>query len=79
MNIISKTLNQEYITLEELFLCIEEVKNERNVFILKVDGESNINTIMITFPNSNKEMIRYDDVNLKEAIVKALKVYQANW
>lgn len=76
MNKISKILNQEEATFEDLFLCVEEIKREEKVFILKVDGESNMNTVMIMFPNSTQEMIRYDNIDLKEAMIKALKEYQ---
>jgi len=78
MDIISKILNREEVTLEDLFLCVEEIKSEGKVFILKVDGESNMNTIMIMFPNSTQEMIRNDNIDLKEAMIKALKEYQLN-
>ena len=75
MEKILNILNAENIAFEDLFVCVQEIKDNGNVFILKVDGESNINTIMIMFPNSDKEMIRYDNADLKEAMIMALKNY----
>lgn len=77
MGKISNIINKEQVTYDELFIALDEVKKAGNVFILKMDGEreNHNNTIMITFPNSNKEMIRYDNSDLKEAIKMALKDY----
>jgi len=74
---IKEIINNDFSTFEELTSCIEEIKKNGDVFILKVDGErdTNYNTIISSFPNSDKEMIRYDSSNLKEAIKKALFDY----
>ena len=77
MEIIKEILGKNHLTYEELFSCIEEIKSKGDVFILKIDGErdENHNTVMISFPNSEREMIRYDESDLKEGIKKALSDY----
>ncbi|SEE16718.1 hypothetical protein SAMN04487765_1625 [Tenacibaculum sp. MAR_2010_89] len=77
---IKKIINKKQATIDELFTCLEEIKNSGDIFILKMDGEreNNQNTIMITFPKSNKEMIRHDGESLKVLIKKALSDYIRN-
>ncbi len=74
---MKKLLQKEESTLDELFDCIKEIEAAGNIFILKVDGEreENHNTVMITFSNSDKDMIRYDESDIKVAIKKALFDY----
>lgn len=77
---IKKIINKKQATIDELFTCLEEIKKSGDIFILKMDGEreNNQNTIMITFPKSNKEMIRHDGESLKILIKKALSDYIRN-
>lgn len=77
MQSIRKVLNKESYTFDELINCLEDIKNEGDVVIIKLDGEreDNQNTIMITFPNSNREIIRHDGSDLKKSIQKALLDY----
>ena len=77
MENIENILDQEQVTFDELFICLEEIERLGDVFILKIDGEreDTINTIMISFPDSSNEMIRYDDSDIKQAIRNALTDY----
>ena len=75
MEKISNILKKEQMSYEDLFLAIDEIKVKGDVFILKSDGESSMNTIMITSPKSSFEMIRHDNIDMKDAVLAALKDY----
>ena len=79
MEKISNILKKEQMYYEDLFLAIDEVKVKGDVFILKSDGEISMNTIMITYPTSNFEMIRHDNIDIKDAVLAALKDYSSNF
>jgi len=74
---ISKFLKEDSMSSSQMLLCIEEVRETGNVFILKVDGERSENhyTVMITFPNSVYETIRCDDAELFAAVRSVLNDY----
>ncbi|MDV7699528.1 hypothetical protein N6B72_21665 [Chryseobacterium soli] len=75
---IKKILEKENSTIEELFDCIEQVKKNGDVMVIKLDGMrvDKQYTVFITFPiEKKKEMIRYDEDNLRKAIINTLTFY----
>lgn len=76
MEYIKKILNKDS-NLEELLLCFEEIKKEGNVAIIKFDGERKDNhyTLLISFPNCQRNMLRVDSSDLKGAMKNILNQY----
>ena len=75
-------INSHHPTLESLMRCVEMVKQNGDIVVLKLDGERKENhyTAFITFPLSKKkEMIRADKSTLEEALLKILTVYLERW
>ncbi|MEC3874274.1 MULTISPECIES: hypothetical protein [Chryseobacterium] len=77
MNYIKETLKKETSSFEELIECFEKIKTNGEVVVIKFDGERNENayTVFISFPNNKREMIRIDDNDLKNALIKVLNIY----
>jgi REP element-mobilizing transposase RayT len=76
MNYIKQILDKDS-NVEELIMCFEKIKENKDVAIIKFDGErqNNFYTIMITFPNNRREMLRIDGNDLKEAMRNILTQY----
>ena len=74
---ITKILNNKNISLVDLFKCLELVKSNGDVVVIKIDGERNIDqyTVFISFPNKDLAMIRGDSDDLKMTILTVLKKY----
>ena len=74
-NILNRPTNE--ITIEELIYCAEIVKQNGHVFFLKLDGERKERhyTVCITFPDTKMELIRADELSLKDALLKVLGEY----
>jgi len=75
---ISEVIESREVSTEDLFECLEMIKKDGNVVVIKFDGERQENqyTAFITFPTSRKkEMIRADESSMKNAILKILKSY----
>ena len=66
------------ITLKELNKFTEVVKENGDLFFLKIDGERDENHITIIIsspPYKNKEQIRFDGQELKPLLIKAIDAY----
>ncbi|MGV0752406.1 hypothetical protein [Empedobacter brevis] len=76
METIKQILEKNNASIEELILCVEQIKEKGDVVIIKLDGGRNINhyTIMVMFSN-NREMIRVDEKDLKTGLIEILKKY----
>jgi hypothetical protein len=64
--------------IADLIQCLELVRQSGDVAVVKFDGVRNDYqyTAFITFsPEKKREMIRIDDSNLKDALLKLLKMY----
>lgn len=74
---IRETLQHEYATIEELIECFEIVRANGDVVMIKFDGlrERNHYTVLITFSNSQRELVRADTSTLREALIKVLTQY----
>lgn len=74
---IRETLQHEYATIEELIECFEIVRANGDVAMIKFDGlrERNHYTVLITFSNSQRELVRADTSTLREALIKVLTQY----
>jgi hypothetical protein len=77
MDLIQKTIEKQNPSFEELIDCLEKVKENKNVAVVKFDGERERDwyTILILFPNGGREMIREDGSDLKSALIKVLSRY----
>lgn len=78
MDYIRKVLQKGDPSMENLLNCLETVKNNGDIVLVKFDGERSKNhyTVLITFPNGKgNDMIRADEDNLKTALVKVLNKY----
>jgi len=80
MEYIKKVLAGKELTIDNLIVCVQKIKEEGNVVVIKFDGEriENGYTIFITFPNNEREMIRTDQNDLKNALIEILKQYLLN-
>ncbi|MDR2223467.1 MAG: hypothetical protein LBE34_12135 [Flavobacteriaceae bacterium] len=74
MKIVDLLQNWDVITLEDIYDFFEETDD---VFIVKYDGERNINryTILLIGSSSRFETIRRDCDNRKEGLLYVLKEY----
>jgi hypothetical protein len=75
---ILQLINSNDVSLNDLIHCIELIKQNGDVVVIKFDGERGENqyTAFITFPKSIKrEMIRADESTLREALMKIVKSY----
>jgi hypothetical protein len=75
---IKTILKKDEPSIEELINCFEEVKRNGNIAVIKFDGERNKKeyTIFISFTlTKNREMIRADENNLREGLLKVLRQY----
>lgn len=78
MERIRKVLEKSTPSLTELINCLEIVKENGDVAVIKFDGErlEKCYTVFITFPISkNREMIRTDELHLETALIKVLTKY----
>ena len=77
MDLIEKTIEKQNASLEELIDCLEKVKENKNVVVVKFDGERERDwyTILILFSNGGREMIREDGSDLKSTLIKVLSRY----
>lgn len=77
MEFIKKYIQKQDISLEELIQCLEKIKANGEVAVVKFDGERDKDgyTVFISFPRGNREMIRTDESDLKMALVKVLTKY----
>ncbi|MCE3074659.1 hypothetical protein [Chryseobacterium gwangjuense] len=78
MNYIEQVLNEDF-ALEDLLMCFETIKENGDVAIIKFDGKRDNNpyTLLISFSNGKRPMLRIDSNNLKEAMQNILKQYIA--
>lgn len=76
MDYIKQVLNKDS-NLEELLMCFEVIKDNKDVVVIKFDGERVINpyTLMVMFSNQSRQMLRIDSNNLKEGMQNILKEY----
>jgi hypothetical protein len=77
-NYINEIIKKGDPSIEELIKCLELVRENGDVVVVKFDGERTKDqyTLFVTFSKlKNKNMIRVDDSNLKEALVKLLTIY----
>ncbi len=75
---IQNLLQKDDITIQELLECVEEIKEQGNTVVVKLDGgrQSNQYTIFITFPvQQNKKMIRADTSTLISGLKAVLRLY----
>jgi hypothetical protein len=78
MEYIKNIVEKENPTVEELISCLEQVKQNGDVAMIKFDGErvENHYTVFISFPaNKKQEMIRADERILSTALIKVLSQY----
>ncbi len=78
MKYISEILKKTNPSFEDLINCLEIIKKEGDVSVIKFDGARTDNsyTVFVTFAiNKNKEIIRADENDLKRAIIKVLSEY----
>ncbi|NCD70917.1 hypothetical protein [Mucilaginibacter agri] len=78
MNEIQSLLvNQHEFTANQIIDALEKVGKRGDIIIIKNDGlRSSDNYTVVISSGSNKfDGIRYDDVNLSNAVKKALKDY----
>lgn len=80
MEYIKEVLGNKEQTIDNLIACVEKIKENGNVVVIKFDGErlENGYTIFISFPNNEREMIRTDQSDLKIALIEILKQYFLN-
>lgn len=81
MNAIRQILAQEACSIESLIYCMELVREEGNVAVIKLDGlrSGKQYTVFITPPNGNiDEIIRADEATLEAALRKVLAAYVKN-
>ncbi len=64
---VKRVLDQSSCTIEELIQCLEVVKENGNVAVIKFDGErtSNQYTVFVSFPSKDRQMIRSDKNTLR--------------
>ena len=65
-------------SLEDLIYCLDLIRKNGNVVVIKLDGGRDrcFYTLFITFPGkSEKDMLRVDHSDLKEAILELLNLY----
>lgn len=76
-DLIKNILNKSHSSMEELIECVEKVRENGDVVVIKLDGERSKQqyTVFITSPATKKEMIRADESTLKEALLKVLHEY----
>ena len=76
MDYIKQVISKDS-SLEELLMCFEAIKENRDVAIIKFDGEREYDhyTLLISFPNKKRDMLRVDSNNLKEGMQNILKEY----
>ena len=74
---IKKVLEQSSYSIEELIQCFETVKENGNVAVIKFDGERTTNqyTVFISFPSTERQIIRSERSTLKEALENVLRAY----
>lgn len=78
MKYINEILNKANPSLEDLINCLEIIKKEGDISVVKFDGArpDKSYTVFVTFAiNKNKEIIRADENDLKKAIIKVLSEY----
>ena len=77
MDFIKKVIDKQEPSLEELITCFERIKTNGEVVVIKFDGErdSDQYTVFVSFPNNKREMIRADESDLKDALIKVLTKY----
>ena len=78
MSFIKKIIENPDPSLEGLINCFERLKDNGEVGIIKFDGERDKDgyTVFISFPNNHKrEMLRADENQLKNALIKVLAIY----
>lgn len=78
MDYIKQILSKDS-NLEELLMCFEVIKDNKDVAVIKFDGErvNNSYTLMVMFSNQSRQMLRIDSNNLKEGMQNILKEYIA--
>ena len=73
-----RTILEQNYTIESMMDCFELIKKNGDIIVIKFDGEreKDAYTVFITFPPSrNKQMIRTDSSDLKEAMKIVLEKY----
>lgn len=74
-DILNKSISE--ISLAELMYCMEKVKDNGDVCLIKLDGERKLNhyTVLISFIGIKAEMIRADEATLISTLTKVLIKY----
>lgn len=77
MDFIKKVIVKQDSSIEELLECFEKIKKDGEVAVIKFDGERDNNsyTVFISFPTNKREMIRADENDLRNALIKVLTDY----
>ncbi len=77
MDFIIESLKKQEPSFEELVACLEKIKSNGEVAVIKFDGQRKDSsyTVFISFPDNNREMIRADESDLKKALVNVLLRY----
>jgi hypothetical protein len=78
MDYIKQILKSENPSIEDYINCLEQVKRNGDIAVIKFDGERSENqyTIFISFPIIKKrEMIRADENDLKLGLAKVITKY----
>lgn len=74
---IKEILQKKNPSVETLISCFEKVRQHGNVGVIKFDGEraQAAYTVFISFPGKETQLIRADEDDLKNALIKVLAVY----
>jgi hypothetical protein len=77
MEFIKKIIEKQNPSFEELINCFEKIKANGEVAVIKFDGEreSDEYTVFVSFPKGERKMIRSDESDLKDALLKVLTKY----
>lgn len=77
MKYIEEILSLNNSSFDNLIRCLEIVKENGDVCVVKLDGGrmDNQYTVFISFSNNKREMIRVDGSDLKEVLIDVLRLY----
>ena len=78
MKTIKEVIEKSDRSTEALFKCLEYIKENGDIVVVKIDGErpENQYTVFVSFPNYRQRgLIRADENTLNDAILKVLIAY----
>ena len=80
MDFIKESIKKEKPSMDELIQCFELIRQAGHIAFIKLDGEREQDwyTILVTFPDSSREMIRNDGSDLRTALINVLTSYVAS-